>query len=63
MGSRAEYLDEMGSRAEYLDEPEIKWRELPTVRSSSGGSGERRVGVGAIPAKGRPGLDRIGSGG
>jgi hypothetical protein len=29
------------------------------VRSSSGGSGERRLGVGAIPAKGGRGLDRI----
>jgi hypothetical protein len=53
----------MGSRAEYLDEPEIKWRELTTVRSNSGASGERRLGVGAIPAKGRPGLDRIRCGG
>jgi hypothetical protein len=50
---------EVGSRAEYLDEPEIKWRELPTVRSSSGGSGERWLGVGVIPARGWPGLDQI----
>jgi hypothetical protein len=49
----------VGSHAEHLDEPEIKWRELPTVRSSAGGSGERRLGVDAIPAKGGSGLDRI----
>jgi hypothetical protein len=58
-----EHQREMGSSAEYLDETEIKWRELPTVRSSSGGSGERRLGVGAISAKGWPELDRISSGG
>jgi hypothetical protein len=46
----------------YLIELEIKRRELPTVRSSSGGSGERRFKVEAIPAKGWPGLDRISSG-
>jgi hypothetical protein len=52
----------MGSSAEYLYEPEIKWRELPTVRSSSSGSGERRLGVGAIPAKGVAGVgpDQLG---
>jgi hypothetical protein len=33
------------------------------VRWSSGGSGERRLGVGAIPAKEGRGLDRIRSGG
>jgi hypothetical protein len=46
----------MGSQSVYLDEPEIKRREL---RSSSGGSGERRLGMEVIPGKGRPGLDQI----
>jgi hypothetical protein len=49
----------VGSRAKHLDELEIKWRELPTVRSSAGGSGERRLGMDAISAKGGSGLDRI----
>jgi hypothetical protein len=49
----------VGSRAEHLDELEIRWRELPTVRSSAGGSGERRLGMGAILARGGSGLDRI----
>jgi hypothetical protein len=58
-----EHQEEMGSRSEYLDGLEVKWKKLPTVRSSSGGSGERRLGVDAIPAKEGQGLDRIRSGG
>jgi hypothetical protein len=46
----------------YLDGLEIKWKELSTVRSSSGGSGERRLGVRAILAEEGRGLDRIRSG-
>jgi hypothetical protein len=36
---------------------------LSTVRSSSGGSGEGRLGVEAIPVREGRGLDRIRSGG
>jgi hypothetical protein len=36
---------------------------LSTTMPSSGGAGEGRLRVGAIPVKGRPGLDWIGSGG
>jgi hypothetical protein len=53
----------MGSRAEYQDGLEVKSSGLSTVRSSSGGSGERRVGVEAIPVKGWLELDWIGLGG
>jgi hypothetical protein len=38
----------MGNRLVYLDGLEIKRKELSTVRLSSGGSGERRLGVRAI---------------
>jgi hypothetical protein len=44
----------------YLDWLEIKRRKLSTARSSSGGSGEGRLGVRAIPAEGSRGW--IGSG-
>jgi hypothetical protein len=54
-----EHQEEMGSRSEYLDGLEVKRKKLPTVRSSSGGSGERRLGVETIPAKEGQGLDRI----
>jgi hypothetical protein len=43
----------------YLVERGIRWRELSTRGSSSGGSGERRLGARKIPAKGRPKLDWI----
>jgi hypothetical protein len=45
----------------HLDGLEIKWKELSTVRASSGGSGEKRLGVRAIPAEEGRGLDRISS--
>jgi hypothetical protein len=48
-----------GKRFVYLVELEIGWRELLTRGSSSGGSGERRLGAREIPAKGRPELDWI----
>jgi hypothetical protein len=43
----------------YLVERGIRWRELSMRGSSSGGSGERRLGARKIPAKGRPKLDWI----
>jgi hypothetical protein len=52
----------MGIRLEYLDGLEIKRRELSTMRSSSGGSGKRRLEVEAIPVKEGRELDRIRSG-
>jgi hypothetical protein len=45
----------------HLDGLEIKRKELSTVRASSGGSGERRLGVRAISAEEGRGLDRINS--
>jgi hypothetical protein len=42
-----------------MDWLEIKRRKLSTARSSSGGSGERRLGVRAIPAEGGRGLDWV----
>jgi hypothetical protein len=58
-----ERQEEMGSQSEYLDGLEVKQKGLSMVRSSSGGSGERRLGVEAILAKEGRGLDRIRSGG
>jgi hypothetical protein len=49
----------MGKRFVYLDGLEIKWRKLSMARSSSGGSGERRLGVRAISAEGSRGLDWV----
>jgi hypothetical protein len=58
-----EHQEEMGSRSEYLDGLEVKRKGLSTVRSCSGGSGERWLGVEAILAKEGRGLDRIRLGG
>jgi hypothetical protein len=52
----------MGNQLVHLDGLEIKRKELSTMRSSLGGSGERRLGVRAIPAEEGRGLDRIRSG-
>jgi hypothetical protein len=43
----------------YLDRSKRWRRVLSTTRPSSGGTGEGRFGVGAIPARGWPGLDWI----
>jgi hypothetical protein len=51
-GGAHEHQQATGKRFVYLDGPEIKWRKLSTTRSSSGGSGERRLRVRAIPAEG-----------
>jgi hypothetical protein len=40
-----------GSRSVYLNGLETPWRELSTTKSSSGGSGERRLGVKANPTE------------
>jgi hypothetical protein len=50
-----------GKRSVYLEEPEIGWRELSTMESSSGGAGEWRIGVRAIPAEGSWELGWVGS--
>jgi hypothetical protein len=46
-----------GSRSVYLSGLENPWRELSTTESSSGGSGERRLGVKANPVG--TGLDQV----
>jgi hypothetical protein len=46
-----------GSCFVYLVERETGWKELSTRGSSSGCSGERRLGAREIPAKGRLELD------
>jgi hypothetical protein len=46
-----------GSRSVYLSGLETPWRELSTTESSSGGFGDRRLGVRANPVKKGWGLD------